>query len=151
MFHLEAPTIWWILSGALVAAELLTGTFYLLLLGLAAAFGGLVAFWGFAIGMQIGGAAVIGIFGVAVWERLKRRKAQQADPNVSADQFDIGQTVFITHWNVEGSTRIHYRGSEWACETAHNQTPQVGNHRITQILNNRLIVEPIANAQPTNL
>ena len=47
MFNLEASTIWWILTGVLVAAELFTGTFYLLLLALAAGFGALTVHAGF--------------------------------------------------------------------------------------------------------
>ena len=31
---LSSPTLWWLLAGALVAAELATGTFYLLMLAL---------------------------------------------------------------------------------------------------------------------
>jgi len=37
------PTIWWLVAGALVALELTTGTFYLLMLALGAAAGAVVA------------------------------------------------------------------------------------------------------------
>ena len=35
----SAPTLWWVLAGVLVVAELLSGTFYLLMIALGAAAG----------------------------------------------------------------------------------------------------------------
>ena len=40
---LNTSTLWWLVAGALVAAELLTGTFYLLMLAIGAAAGALTA------------------------------------------------------------------------------------------------------------
>ena len=40
---LDAPSLWWLTVGALVAAELATGTFYLLMLALGAAAGAMAA------------------------------------------------------------------------------------------------------------
>ena len=151
MFNLEASTIWWILTGVLVAAELFTGTFYLLLLALAAGFGGLGANAGFGVVTQISVAAVTGVFSLLVWRTLKLRRLKQNGPEIATDSLDIGQTVFISEWCVTGPTRVHYRGTEWSCALTAEAHPIAGPHRIAQILNNQLILERIATASPTTL
>ena len=44
--------IWWIVAAVLVGAELITGTFYLLAVGVAFAFGGVAALLGAALPVQ---------------------------------------------------------------------------------------------------
>ena len=56
----NTPTLWWLATGALVAAELATGTFYLLMLALGAACGALAAHLGFASTAQVAAAALVG-------------------------------------------------------------------------------------------
>ena len=107
MFNLEASTIWWILTGVLVAAELFTGTFYLLLLALAAGFGALTVHAGFGTVTQISVAAVTGVFSLLVWRTLKLGRLKQNDLEVATDSFDIGQTVFVSDWCETGPTRVH--------------------------------------------
>ena len=48
-------TLWWLLAGAAVAVELLTGTFYLLMLGIGVAAGALAAHAGAGIADPAGG------------------------------------------------------------------------------------------------
>jgi len=151
VFNLEASTIWWILAGVLVAAELFTGTFYLLLLALAAGFGALTVHAGFGTVEQISVAAVTGVFSLLVWRTLKLRLLKQNDLGAATDSFDIGQTVFVPKWCATGPTRIHYRGTEWSCVITANAHPLAGPHRIAQILNNQLILEPIPTALPPTL
>lgn len=54
----SAPTLWWILAGALVAVELATGTFYLLMLATGA--GALAAHAGLSASTEIVSAAIVG-------------------------------------------------------------------------------------------
>ena len=51
--------IWWILAAILVGAELMTGTFYLLAVGVAFAVGGLAAVLGVALPLQLVVAGVV--------------------------------------------------------------------------------------------
>jgi len=151
VFNLEASTIWWILTGVLVAAELFTGTFYLLLLALAAGFGALTVHAGFGTVTQISVAAVTGVFSLLVWRTLKLGRLKQNDLEIATDSFDIGQTVFVSDWCETGPTRVHYRGTEWSCALTADAHPIAGPQRITQILNNQLILEPIPTASPPTL
>ena len=56
-------SIWWLVTGALVAAELLSGTFYLLMLAIGAAAAALSAHLGLGLNGQIVTAALVGAVG----------------------------------------------------------------------------------------
>lgn len=94
----------------LVIAELLTGTFYLLMLGVAA-FGAAAAAWlGLGFGAQsivAGLVAAIGCFGVHVW-RGKNSKTQMAP-------IDAGMPASFEAWIDAGTrlARVRYRGAPW--------------------------------------
>ena len=62
---MEASTIWWILAGITIAAELLTGGIYLLMISTGLAAGAIAAQLGLGLPAQISMAAIIG-----VWHRV---------------------------------------------------------------------------------
>jgi membrane protein implicated in regulation of membrane protease activity len=109
---MAAYWIWWIIAGALVAAELVTGTFFLLALGIAFGVGGLVALGGAGFEIQLLVAAAVGIAGTFAAHRFRRRVA--AAPQEPA--FDIGQPVRVQAWNPDGTARVTYRGTLWLAE-----------------------------------
>jgi membrane protein implicated in regulation of membrane protease activity len=107
---MEEDLFWAILGLTLVIVELLTGTFYLLMLGIAA-FGAALAAWlGQGIGVQAIVAAVIsgcGCYGVHVY-RAKNATRQMA-------QVDAGQPASFENWVDQGArrARVRYRGASW--------------------------------------
>ena len=118
---ISAYLIWWIAAAALVAAELLTGTFYLLVIGVALACAGVAALGGASIAMQWLTAGVLGIVGTLLLQRWKRGLAGTvpAQPNL-----DIGQMVRVQSWGPGGTARVAYRGTTWDAELAAPSTPQ---------------------------
>src|SRR5262245_62533450 len=87
-------TMWWVIAGLLVAVELATGTFYLLMLALGAAAGGLAAHAGAALTTQLVTAAIIGGGAVTAWHLHRAR--QPAAPPAEANRdinLDIGTRV----------------------------------------------------------
>jgi len=117
---MEESTIWWLLAGAAVAVELLTGTFYLLALGIAFAFGGIAAWLGAAMPMQLLIGGVLAIVGVMLANRWRRRRG---DPPELAG-LDVGQSVRVEAWQPDGTARVVYRGTRWNGELASAQTPR---------------------------
>lgn len=102
--------LWAILGLALVIIELLTGTFYLLMLGLAAFGAALAAWFNLGFGVQAMVAAVIagaGCYGVHIY-RAKNAKGQMAP-------IDAGQPASFENWVDQGSrlARVRYRGASW--------------------------------------
>ena len=102
---------WWVLALVLVALELTTGTFYLLLYGVAAGAAGLVGWLGPGIEWQLLTAAVIAVAGTFVLRRW--RNSSIGGPGLQ--DLDIGQHVQVESWS-EGRGQVRYRGAEWDAE-----------------------------------
>jgi len=137
-------TTWWLLAGALVAAELLTGSFYLLMLALGAAAGALVAHMGMGSSWQIGMAALAGAFTTFGWYRYRRSRGSKfAVGEANRDlNLDIGQTVQVTQWDAIGQCQVSYRGAIWQARFVGSGTPTPGPHRIVALQGNTLELTP---------
>jgi membrane protein implicated in regulation of membrane protease activity len=110
------PALAWLLVGLLlVVVEMMTGTFYLLILGLAAGIGSLIAYLDQPFWMQAMVAAIAAIAGGVLVHRF-HRAANATSPKDIAN--DIGQTVTIETWVSEPQrlARVRYRGTIWDAE-----------------------------------
>lgn len=132
-------TWWWVVTGVLIAAELTSGTFYLLMLALGTAAAALSAHLGLGYSAQLIVAALVGGGAVTAWR--VHRKRQPAAPETSANRdvnLDIGERVHVTAWDPDGSARVSYRGASWAVRYAGTDTPAPGNHVIAAIQGSEL-------------
>lgn len=136
------PTVWWLLAGAAVAVELLTGTFYLLMLAIGMVAGALAAHLGASLVLQIVVAAVVGGGAVVLWhwspKNRRRELPAQANPSVN---LDIGETVQIAAWNADGTASVQYRGARWTAIHRPGVTPTPGAHRVAELIGSRLLVD----------
>jgi len=120
---MEEDLAWAILGLTLVIVELLTGTFYLLMLAVAA-FGAALAAWlGQPFGVQAVVAAVIsgvGCYGVHVYRA--KNAGQQMAP------VDAGQPASFENWVDQGGrlARVRYRGASWEASVEGEGTPETG-------------------------
>jgi membrane protein implicated in regulation of membrane protease activity len=117
---MSAYGMWWIAAAVLIAAELLTGTFYLLAVGVAVACGGIAAWLGWSAANQWLTAAILGVVGVMLLEGWKRGRG--VTPQQPA--LDVGQMVHVQSWGPGRTARVSYRGSTWDAELATPDTPQ---------------------------
>ena len=141
---MEESTIWWLLAGGMVVAELITGTFYLLMVALGLAAAALVAHAHLPLTGQIVTAAVVGGGAVVAWHFAKRRRP--GDPSARADRsvnLDVGETIVIDSWNADGTTTVKYRGATWTAIHRPGITPSIGMHRVSELVGNRLLVDPV--------
>ena len=137
-------TIWWLFTGTAVAVELVTGTFYLLMLAIGLAAGALAAHTGASTTVQVVTAALIGGGAVAAWH-LKRGR-QPAGPKASANRdvnLDVGEIVHVDAWNPDGTATIKYRGAKWTAVPEEGAVQATGAHRVREVVGNRLVVEKI--------
>ncbi len=109
---MQAYIGWWILAAVLVGVELASGTFYLLVYGLAAAAAGVAAWLGAGMVVQLLTAAVIGVVGTLA---LRHWKRSTAHPEFNVQDMDIGQTVRIESWQGDRG-QVKYRGALWDAE-----------------------------------
>jgi len=142
---LSTPTLWWIAAGVAVAAELATGTFYLLMIALGLLAGAIAAHLGLGQSMQVFVAAIIGGGATAVWHwrRSKQPKAAPAGTNHDVN-LDVGERVVVRAWVEDGTARVQYRGSAWTARLAPGARPTSGEHRIVAVEGNWLVLEPVA-------
>ncbi len=112
---MDAYVFWALLGLGLVVVELLTGTFFLLMLGIAAFGAAITAYLGGTFAAQSIVAVVVaaaGSWGVHVW-RAKDEKQQM--PSI-----DAGQPASFESWIDEGArlARVRYRGTQWDARVA---------------------------------
>ena len=137
-------TVWWLLTGTAVAVELLTGTFYLLMLAIGLAAAALVAHLGVSMPVQLVVAALVGGGSVVGWHMLRQRGPKELPAAANRDvNLDIGETVHVTRWNTDGTTQVKYRGAHWTAVPAPGSIPVAGPHRILEVVGSRLVIEQL--------
>jgi membrane protein implicated in regulation of membrane protease activity len=115
---------WAIVALVLVIAELVTGTFYLLMLGIAA-FGAAGAAWlGYEFALQAVVAALLaaaGCYGV----HLHRARADTR----RMPPIDVGMPASFESWLDARSrlARVRYRGASWDAEVQGNEALEPGS------------------------
>jgi membrane protein implicated in regulation of membrane protease activity len=120
---MEEDFLWAILGLVLVIVEMLTGTFYLLMLGVAA-FGAALAAWlgqGFPVQVIVGSAiAAGGCYGVHLY---RAKNSTQQMPHV-----DAGQPANFESWVDRGArlARVSYRGASWDALVEGEDIPEAG-------------------------
>ena len=137
-------TMWWIAAGAMVALELFTGTFYLLMLSIGIAAGGFAAWAGGSLASQLVAAALVGGGAVLACYFIRRRRPGDPSPRSERSvNLDIGETVDVPGWNADGTAFIRYRGAQWTAIHRPGVTPLPGPHRVVELVGSRLLVEPL--------
>lgn len=128
--------MWWIAAAVLIGAELLTGTYYLLAVGVALAVGGVAALFGASAPVQFIVAGVAGVMLTIAAHKLRLSKAQPPLP----PPLDVGQQVRVQTWNDDGTARVAYRGTQWTAELATPDTPRAETMIIVATKGNILVV-----------
>jgi membrane protein implicated in regulation of membrane protease activity len=132
-----APYVYWfLLALALIMLEMATGTFYMLVVGLALAVGGFAAYFGLSFPTQLTLSGLAGVAGTLILRRIRRDKVS-AESNQS---LDIGQAVQSVSWLPNGYARAIYRGAEWAAEAESSNTPREGTFYIKALRGSTLIL-----------
>ena len=138
----SAATWWWVVAGVLVAAELATGTFYLLMLAIGAVAAALAAHSGLAFSGQLIVAAVIGGGAVAAWHLKRSKEPPSAPAHANRDvNLDIGERVTVLAWKPDGSATVTYRGAAWQARWQGQGTPTPGEHVIRAVDGSRLLLD----------
>ena len=137
-------TIWWAMAGALITVELLTGTFYFLMLAIGLAAAAIAAHLGASTVVQLVVAAVIGGGSVVVWRGYKQKTPSAPRASANRDvNLDVGETVLVEAWGPDGSSAVKYRGAHWDVSLVAGETPAPGKHQIVEVVGNRLLVKKL--------
>jgi membrane protein implicated in regulation of membrane protease activity len=137
-------TLWWLLSGALVALELVSGTFYLLMLALGASAAAVSAHLGVSLITQLVVASAVGLGSVAIWYQIKKRRP--GDPSARSERsvnLDVGEIIQIDEWRPDGTAQVKYRGAQWSVIQRPGSAPVAGTYRVAELVGSRLLVEKV--------
>ena len=136
----SVPTLWLIAAVVLGLSELLVGTFYLLLLGVAALVGAIVALAGFALEIQCLLAAAVVLVGGVILARYRAHHKKDAK-GLANDNLDIGQTVTVARWDEDGTASVSYRGAQWKARTEHQNERTPGIFTIVGVTGSVLVLK----------
>lgn len=135
-------TLWWLAAGALIAVELVSGTFYLLMIATGLVAAALAAHAGLGSVTQWVLAATVGTLLVLVWRRYKRLRPTQASATVNANvNMDIGEVVHVDAFNADGSCSVKYRGAHWDAQLQSGEAATPGAYTIAEVVGSRLMLK----------
>ncbi len=132
----------WLIAGfILIIIELVTGTFYLLVLGIASVIAAAIGYAGGGFTWQAVGATVIAMAGV-IWVRRFHRSSQRTP----MPALDVGQPTVFDAWVSEGTrhARVKHRDALWDAHVVGDVLGDVGEVLyITAIDGNTLTVSKV--------
>ena len=138
-----ASSFWWVAAGIAVAAELATGTFYLLMMALGLAAAAIGAHLGLSGTGQIIVGALVGGGATALWHVKRAREPHAAPPSENRDvNLDIGERVNVVAWRPDRTARVLYRGSAWTARLQPGAQAVAGEHVVTAVEGNWLVLAP---------
>ena len=141
----SVATFWWVAAGAVVAAELATGTFYLLMIALGLVGAALAAHLGLSVSLQVITAALVAGGATALWHW--RRTVSQPEPQPVAQNrdvnLDIGERVTVAAWEPDHTALVTYRGSSWKARPQPGAPEVTGEHVVQAVEGNWLVVAPL--------
>lgn len=146
---MEHWQIWLAAAGALVIFEMLSGTFYLLMIAIGLAFGAACAALGGEPATQFLVAALVGAGATfalrkSKYGKFESRSGSQKNPDV---HIDIGQTVRVSEWSSQGPgarARAQYRGALWSVILLEGEAAP-GEFSIVELDGSTLMVKPAGN------
>jgi len=120
---MDAYLLWAVTGIALIIIEMMTGTFYLLVLGLAALSAAAAAWFGGSFWVQavlIAGVSVAGVLLVRRYRGHSKKAQAMQGPGL-----DIGQAVTLDAWISEpdGLARVKYRNAQWEAQVTGERVP----------------------------
>lgn len=136
--------MWFVIAFGLLIAELMTGTFYLLMVAIGCAVAGLAAVAGATLPLQLVIGAALGIAATTVLRRT-RWGVHKRHPDSGANRdviLDIGQVVQVADWT-DGTAHVRYRGCQWDATLEPGALPRPGAQVIKAIRGSTLVVAPV--------
>jgi membrane protein implicated in regulation of membrane protease activity len=142
----SAATVWWVAAGIVVAAELGTGTFYLLMIASGLAAAAIAAHLGLALPAQMVAGAIVGAGATAAWWAYRRRHGTRDGPSQQNRDvnLDIGERVHVAGWSADGTAQVRYRGSGWTARLAPGAPAAPGEHVVSAVEGNWLVLLPVS-------
>lgn len=146
-------TLWWLITGLIVALELMTGSFFLLMIAIGMAAGATAAHFGASLVQQLLSAALVGAAATAMWYQWRRLRPSTLKAAYNPDvNLDVGQQVQVDVWEPSGHATVKYRGADWKA-VLHNpngdQVAAPGRYRIVAVYGSQLQLQSVSTPTAT--
>jgi membrane protein implicated in regulation of membrane protease activity len=140
---MDDSTLWWLIAGAAVIAELMTGSFFLLMVAIGLAAGAVAAHLDASLTQQLLSVAVVGGGTTVAWYQWRRMRPHAPNARFNRDvNLDIGQTVQVNAWEPGGHATVQYRGANWQVLLRDPHAPPTpGRYSIVEVRGSQLVVE----------
>ena len=131
-----STTILWLIGAfAVLGAEMLIGTIYLLTVSAALFAAALFSYLDYSLTVQCSVAAIVTCIG-AIGTYFLRTKRKSATEDVRLDE---GNKVVVNKVNSDGSALVNYRGAKWLARAKEGQL-QSGIYIIAEVDGNELVL-----------
>ena len=129
--------LWALVGIALIIVEMLSGSFYLLVLGVAALAAAAAAWAGYSFWVQAVVTAAVASAGVILVKRFRGKGVPAATQSL-----DVGQAVTLESWisEADGVARVSYRNAQWEARVVGERTPGARVFYIRSVAGNTLTV-----------
>jgi len=139
---MSESALWWAVAGTVIAVELATGTFYLLMLSVGLVAAAIAAYMGATLTTQWVVAAVVGGGAVVAWRSYKKSQPAEAPANANRNaNLDVGETVQVDAWEADGTSKVRYRGAQWDVALMPGEIASVGRYTVAEVVGSRLFVK----------
>ncbi|HEY3596994.1 MAG TPA: NfeD family protein [Paraburkholderia sp.] len=136
----QTGLVWWIGAGVLIVLELMSGTFYLLMIALGFIAAALARLAGAGVDLQFAIAAVVAVVAVVLLHRSRFGRKKRAAAAQNADvNLDIGETLTVSEWH-DRRARANYRGAAWDVELAPGEPEDARLYEIAALRGSCLVV-----------
>ena len=132
---METYIYWFLFALFLLALEMASGTFYLLVVSIGMAVGGLAALLDAGIAWQLTLSALAVFVGTLLLRNWKNTRCNSPDV-----ELDVGQPVQILAWHEDGTARVVYRGAEWDADPESANMRREGTFFIQAVRGSRLVL-----------
>lgn len=136
-----AHVYWWLLAIALGVLELLTNTFWMLVLAAGAVSAALAAMAGMSLGAQLALGAAVVLVGSVLVRKLRPLGPSRPEAGRNPDiNQDIGARLVVDRWGADRRSRAAYRGSSWEVELLPGESADAIHYIVREVRGNRLLV-----------
>lgn len=136
---------WWVFAVGLGVAEMLSGSFYLLVFAAGCAAAGLAAWVGASLAVQVLVTAAVSVSGWGwLWRRGPWRGSAGDADAAHAMLLDVGEALDVARWDTDRRAQVRYRGAAWTVELDPGEpsaSAVPGRFVIRRVVGNRLIVQ----------
>lgn len=139
---MSESALWWAVAGTVIAVELATGTFYLLMLSVGLVAAAIAAYMGATLTTQWVVASAVGGGAVVAWRSYKKSQPAEAPANANRNaNLDVGETLQVDAWEADGTSKVRYRGAQWDVALMPGEIASVGRYTVAEVVGSRLFVK----------